>query len=98
MRAARVLCCAGRLVLSVLDDLRPSFLVLEPRQEHWGRVELQGLPRNGVASVWSLDALREESGEALLAQAQDPVTPVRLMLTDGGLLAPVVLKEFLRDI
>jgi prolyl oligopeptidase len=84
--------CAGRLVLSVLDELRPGFLILEPREEGWRRAELQGLPRNGVASVWPLDARREESDGTLLAQAQDPVTPVRLMLTDVGLSAPVVLK------
>ena len=41
------------------------------------RAELQGLPRNGVASIWPLDGLREESDGTLLAQAQDPVTPIR---------------------
>ena len=85
--------CAGRLVVSVLDELRPSFLVLQPGEGAWRSDELQGLPRNGVASVWPLDALREESDGTLLAQAQDPITPVRLMLTDVGLSAPALLKE-----
>jgi prolyl oligopeptidase len=51
--------CAGRLVLSVLDDLRPSFLILEPTEERWRCTVLQGLPRNGVASVRNLTWLAE---------------------------------------
>ncbi|MDO9713849.1 prolyl oligopeptidase family serine peptidase [Paracraurococcus lichenis] len=85
--------CSGRLVVSVLDELQPVFHVLMPGEAGWTAAELPGLPRTGVASVWPLDARREESDGSLLAQAQDPITPVRLMLTDVALTAPALLKQ-----
>jgi hypothetical protein len=90
--------CVGRLVLSVLDNLQPRFLILEPREEGWRCAELLGLPWNGVASVWPLDARPEESDGTLLAQAQDPITPIRLMLTDVCLVGPRRAEGVLRDI
>jgi prolyl oligopeptidase len=84
---------AGRLVLSVLDDLRPAFEVLTPSAEGWSREELDGLPRIGVVHVWPLDAEAHESDGTLLASAQDPITPATLMLTRPGLPGPAVLKR-----
>jgi len=85
--------CAGRLVLSVLDELRPVFTVLTPGEGEWGAAELAGLPRTGVASLWPLDAEPEESDGTLLAQVEDPVTPPALMLTNTGLSTPVPLRR-----
>ncbi len=87
--------CAGFLVLSLLDELRPSYLALAPGD--WRAVPLAGLPQTGTVSVWPLDVEETEADGTLLAIAQDPVTPPTLLLT--GLLAgpalarPEVLKR-----
>jgi prolyl oligopeptidase len=67
--------CNGRLVISVLDELRPVFILVTPGEAAWGSTELHGLPRNGVAHLWPLDAEPRESDGTLLAQVQDPITP-----------------------
>ena len=81
----------GRLMLSVLDELRPLFLVLEPGD--WQQRALAGLPQLGTVSVWAIDVEYEEQDGTLLASAQDPVTPPTLMLTRPGLAAPEILKQ-----
>ncbi|RKK05088.1 S9 family peptidase [Pseudoroseomonas wenyumeiae] len=87
--------CAGRLVLSVLDDLRPVHTVWTPSEEGaWTSRPLGGLPEIGVVSVWPLDAEPEESDGTLLAQTQDPVTPPTLLQTSASQLAtPLVLRQ-----
>ena len=82
----------GRLVLSILDDLKPVFEVLTPADGDWPRTRIAGLPEIGVAQVGSLDERQEESTGELMASAQDPVTPPSLYLIgrDG---APSVLKR-----
>jgi prolyl oligopeptidase len=85
--------CDGRLVVSVLDDLRPVFTVLTPGDGEWTSAELAGLPRAGVAHLWPLDAEPEESDGALLAQVEDPITPASLLLTDTALAAPALLRR-----
>jgi prolyl oligopeptidase len=82
---------AGRLVLSVLDELRPVFVVVTPGT--WDTEELAGLPPAGTVNAWPLDAHPEEGDGSLLATAQDPVTPPSLLLTRPGLAAPEVLKR-----
>src|SRR5439155_1663111 len=62
----------GRLVVSILDDLKPVFEVLTPSNAGWSRECITGLPEIGVAHVWSLDLRTEESTGDLLASAQDP--------------------------
>ena len=83
--------CNGRLVVSVLDELRPVFTVFTPGD--WSGAELAGLPGTGVAHLWPLDAEAEESDGSLLAQFEDPVTPPSLLLTDTGLAAPALLRR-----
>jgi prolyl oligopeptidase len=85
--------CDGRLVVSVLDELRPVFTVLTPGEEGWCGAEVPGLPRHGVAHLWPLDAEPEESDGALLAQVQDPITPATLLLTGTDLAAPAPLRR-----
>ncbi|GGC60604.1 prolyl oligopeptidase [Siccirubricoccus deserti] len=85
--------CNGRLVVSVLDELRPVFTVFTPGEEAWTSAELQGLPRHGVAHLWPLDAVAEESDGTLLAQVQDPITPASLLLTSTALAAPALLRQ-----
>ena len=44
----------GRLVLSILDELKPVFEVLTPSAGGWARSKLPGLPEIGVVNVWRL--------------------------------------------
>ena len=67
--------CDGRLVLAILDELRPVFEVLTPSAAEWTRARLPGLPEVGVVNVWSFDLEETESNGDLLANAQDPITP-----------------------
>jgi prolyl oligopeptidase len=82
----------GRLILSILDDLKPVFEVLTPSDAGWTRQLVSGLPDIGVAHVWSLDVRAEESTGDLLASAQDPLTPASLFLV-SPLAAPQLLKR-----
>ena len=50
---------AGRLVLSVLDDLRPVYLTLIPGT--WQPVPLAGLPAIGTVNAWRLDTEEERA-------------------------------------
>ena len=83
---------AGKLVLSVLDELRPLFEICTPSAGGWTRARLQGLPDIGVVDVWRLDRHEAESNGDLLANVQDPVTPPSLLLIEG-VASPAVLKQ-----
>jgi prolyl oligopeptidase len=72
--------CGGRLVVAVLDDLKPVFETLTPSAAGWSRQAVTGLPEFGVANLWPLDERKEESNGDLLASAQDPLTPASLYL------------------
>ena len=78
-----------RLVISVLDNLRPEFLVVSPGD--WTSEPLPGLPAVGSVSVWPLDADNVESDGTMLASVATPVSPPHLLLLGEGL--PVVLRE-----
>jgi prolyl oligopeptidase len=82
----------GRLILSILDDLRPVFEALTPTDAGWSRERVTGLPDVGVANVWPLDVRTEESNGDLLASAQDPRTPPSLFLVRSA-AAPELLKR-----
>ncbi len=83
---------AGRLVLSILDELRPVFEILTPSANGWVRAGLRGLPGIGVVDVWRLDTHESESNGDLLANIQDPLTPSSLMLIEG-IASPALLKQ-----
>jgi prolyl oligopeptidase len=82
----------GRLVVSILDELKPVFEVLTPADGGWARSTLPGLPEIGVVNVWRFDMEEEEGNGDLLANAQDPITPATMTLIERG-AAPVVLKR-----
>ncbi len=85
---------AGRLVVSVLDNLRPEHLVFDPAAG-WTSVPIPGLPAVGTVNVWPLDEDEAESDGSLLATTQTPVEPPRLLLMpprETSLAAPSVLK------
>ncbi len=82
-----------RLVLSILDELRPVFRAFVPGDDGWEKVALPGLPDEGVVSVWRFDREESESDGTLLASAQDPVTPPQLMMVARGSVAPEILKR-----
>ena len=80
-----------RLLISVLDELRPVFDLVTPGT--WDVSVLKGLPGIGTVAAWPLDADADESDGTLLAAVQDPLTPPLLMLAGGGLSAPAVIKR-----
>lgn len=82
----------GRLVLSILDELRPEFVVCTPSAGEWTREKLKGLPEIGVVDVWPLDRHETESNGDLLANVQDPLTPSSLLLIEG-IGSPAILKQ-----
>jgi len=81
----------GSLVLSLLDELRPVFILFTPGS--WNERTLNGLPPVGTVHAWPLDQIEEESDGTLLASVQDPLTPPTLMLLPPDMAAPVVLKR-----
>jgi prolyl oligopeptidase len=81
-----------RLILSILDDLKPVFEALTPTDAGWSRARITGLPDIGVANIWPLDVRAEESNGDLLASAQDPLTPPSLFLVRPA-AAPELLKR-----
>jgi prolyl oligopeptidase len=83
---------AGRLVLSILDELRPVFEVCTPQVNSWTRERLGGFPEIGVVDVWRLDVRESESNGDLNANIQDPLTPPSLMLVEG-FQSPTLLKQ-----
>jgi prolyl oligopeptidase len=82
---------AGRLVLSILDALKPGFEICTPA-DGWARERLAGLPGIGVVDVWRFDPHETESNGDLLANVQDPLTSPSLLLIEPA-KAPVVLKR-----
>ncbi len=83
---------SGKLVISILDELRPVFEIRTPSADGWSRATLPGLPEIGVVDVWRLDGDEAESNGDLLANIQDPLTPSSLMLIEG-VQRPTVLKR-----
>jgi prolyl oligopeptidase len=87
---------AGRLVLPILDELRPAFEVWTPPAQGsvqaWTRGGLPGLPDVGAVDVWRLDGHESESNGDLLANIQTPLAPSSLMLIEG-IGGPAVLKQ-----
>ncbi|MGI9424564.1 MAG: prolyl oligopeptidase family serine peptidase [Hyphomicrobiaceae bacterium] len=79
------------LVLSLLDDLQPTFQSLDP--DDWLAKEIPGLPKLGVVHVSRLDQDMEESDGTLLANAQDPLAPPTLLLRSGKTDKWDVLKQ-----
>jgi prolyl oligopeptidase len=82
----------GKLVLPILDELRPVFEVLTPSATGWSRDKLPGLPAIGVVDVWRLDTHESEGNGDLLANIQDPLTPSSLKLIER-IESPVLLKQ-----
>ncbi|MFK4490151.1 prolyl oligopeptidase family protein [Bradyrhizobium sp. USDA 336] len=84
---------AGKLVLSILDELKPRFEICTPSATSWSRETLGGLPQIGVVDVWPLDRHASESNGDLLANVQNPLTPPALLLIERGIASPIVLKQ-----
>ena len=82
----------GRLVLSILDRLKPLHQVLTPSDKGWTLGALPELPQTGVVSVSRLDMGANESDGTLLVNAQDPITPPALALIEPG-NAPQILRR-----
>ena len=83
---------ANRLVLPILDELRPAFEVVTPSADGWARGGLPGLPEIGTVDVWRLDRDESEGNGELLANIQGPLTPASLQLIER-VGAPALLKQ-----
>ena len=85
--------CGGRLVLSILDNLRPVFEALTPSAGGWPARRVTGLPDDGVAIALAARRPRARSSNGdLLASAQDPLTPASLFLVPPGVAAPAAAE------
>ncbi|MBH5390709.1 prolyl oligopeptidase family serine peptidase [Bradyrhizobium diversitatis] len=84
---------AGKLVMSILDELKPRFEICTPSATSWSRETLRGLPGIGVVDVWPLDRHASESNGDLLANVQDPLRPPSLLLIERSIASPIVLKQ-----
>ncbi|WP_024520682.1 prolyl oligopeptidase family serine peptidase [Bradyrhizobium sp. Tv2a-2] len=84
---------AGRLILSILDNLCPTHLVCELRGKSWTQRRLSGQPALGSVRVWPLDGYADEADGTLLATTDDPLTPPRLFKFFPALRAPKVLRQ-----
>jgi prolyl oligopeptidase len=82
---------SGRLVLPILDELKPVYEVVTP-DNGWARSTLPGLPNIGVVDVWRLDFEEAESNGDLLANTQDPLNPSSLTLLQN-MQTPALLKR-----
>ncbi|CAL80439.1 putative Prolyl oligopeptidase [Bradyrhizobium sp. ORS 278] len=82
----------GRLVLSILDELKPQYEVWTPAAQGWSRRQLPGLPELATVNVWPLDSDELTGNGDLLASVQDPLTPPSLQLIES-FGAPAVLKQ-----
>ena len=84
--------CDGRLVLSILDELRPVFEVLTPSPTGWSRERVAGVPEIGAAALWPLDQEESESNGDLLMVIQDPLTPPTLLQAHPPAAAQVLKR------
>ncbi|MER9019532.1 prolyl oligopeptidase family serine peptidase [Mesorhizobium sp. M0898] len=86
----------GKLIISYLVNLDPSFDMFAPDRQEWTRRALTK-PAEGTIHLRSLDAERHESNGEVLFSAQGPITPRKLLLLDLNvsppLGAPVILKR-----
>ncbi len=83
----------GRLVVKLLDELRPTVRVFSPGRDGWTEGSIPGLPRDGVATLWPLHEQPEESDGTLLAIAEDPLTPPTMLRYPPDLQSPSVLQR-----
>ncbi len=80
-----------RLVLSILDELRPVFRIWDGRDGTWRPSDATSLPTTGVVDAWPFDEDPRESDGTLLVSAQDPLTPQSLLMLEGTALASPAL-------
>lgn len=81
-----------RLILVILDDLRPVFESLTPSAEGWSRTIIEGIPEIGVASIGPLDIDPGESDGSLIATVESPiVAPSQLLIEAPN--HPTLLKR-----
>ena len=85
----------GRLVVSVMENLVPSYMIFAPSNQEWTRELLGHMPNNGMFSVnvSRLDEDENESDGALLVRIQDPLRPEHLLLTSVTSTLPRSLKR-----
>jgi prolyl oligopeptidase len=83
---------AGKLVLSILDELRPVFEIFTPSGADWTRSILPGLPDIGMVAVARFDRHESESNGDLIVAVQDPLTSPSLGLIEG-FASPTILKQ-----
>ncbi|MGY4363251.1 hypothetical protein ACVWZR_002435 [Bradyrhizobium sp. i1.3.1] len=85
-------CSAGKLVLCILDELRPDLRDLHAIRL-WHRERLGALRDLGIVDMWSLDRDPSKSNGDLLAHVENPLAPPSHILIERGVASPAVLKR-----
>lgn len=84
---------AGKtLIVSILDNLRPTFTAFDTAGGQWQKTELASLADDGLVNLWAIDERPEESNGDLLISVQGPLTPSTLLLSEQG-KSPEILKR-----
>ena len=81
-----------QLTLVVQDDLRPVCERLTLVGREWRRMPIEGLPHDGVVSIWPLDGDSREGDGTMATMFEDPLTPPTFALLEPG-AAPAVLRR-----
>ncbi len=81
-------------LLSIRDNLKPSFETVEPDGSGgWRREAIGGLPETGESGVGLLDGRAIDSDGTLIARTEDPLTPPTLLLREPGVEAWEMLRQ-----
>jgi prolyl oligopeptidase len=73
----------GKLLLSILDELVPTFKLTDPSHE-WASRELLKLSNISVGNIWPLDVEQNESNGDLVADVEGPTTPPSFLLWENA--------------
>ncbi|MEL6288343.1 MAG: prolyl oligopeptidase family serine peptidase [Pseudomonadota bacterium] len=71
-------------VLSIEDDLQPTFEIARPTPDGWDIKPVPFLPRDGTVTVWPLDGVAEETDGTFCLQHEDPLIPPTLSFFSVG--------------
>ncbi|MGH1352036.1 MAG: prolyl oligopeptidase family serine peptidase, partial [Methyloligellaceae bacterium] len=78
--------CSHFLILSILDNLAPTFEFFSPDQNGWKSIPAPQFPNIGMASVSRLDEEKCEANGDMIYQFQSPVSPncYKIISANGG--------------
>ncbi len=80
------------LVLSILDNLRPSLFKFKVAQNGWIKEKVDTPKDDGAMNVWSVDVPSSEGNGDLFLTVEDPLTSRALFVLENG-RAPIALMS-----